>query len=61
MPREPILRVAFYCSAGGREPVREWPRGLGRLDRQAIGANLKTAQFGCPMGMPIIRKLDSHG
>jgi hypothetical protein len=61
MRREPILRVAFYASEAGREPVREWLRGLDRYERQAIGADLKTAQFGWPMGMALIRKLDSHG
>jgi phage-related protein len=56
--RESILRVAFYASRGGHEPVRDWLRGLDRLDRQAIGADLTTAHFGWPMGMPLIRKLD---
>jgi phage-related protein len=59
MRREAVLRVAFYASEGGREPVRDWLRGLDRYDRQAIGADLKTAQFGWPMGMPLIRKLDA--
>jgi phage-related protein len=59
MRREPILRVAFYASAGGREPVRDWLRELDRRDRQTIGTDLKTAQFGWPMGMPLIRKLDA--
>lgn len=58
MRREPILRVVFYVSEGGRESVRDWLRGLDRHDRQTIGADLKTAQFGWPMGMPLIRKLD---
>jgi hypothetical protein len=35
--------------------------GLDRYDRQAIGADLKTAQFGWPMGMPFICKFDLHG
>ena len=59
MRREPILRVAVYASEGGREPVRDWLHGLDRYDRQTIGADLKTAQFGWPMGMPLIRKLDA--
>jgi phage-related protein len=60
MRRGPILRVAFYASEGGREPVRDWLRGLERNDRQKIGADLKTAQFGWPIGMPLIRKLDAN-
>ncbi|AXH01171.1 type II toxin-antitoxin system RelE/ParE family toxin (plasmid) [Deinococcus wulumuqiensis] len=29
-----------------------------REDRRAIGEDLKTAQFGWPLGMPLIRKLE---
>ncbi len=59
MRREPILRVAFYASEGGRESVREWLRELDRSDWRTIGADLETAQFGWPMGMPLIRQLDA--
>jgi phage-related protein len=59
MRREPILQVAFYASQGGREPVRDWLREIDRPDRQTIGTDLKTVQFGWPMGMPLIRKLDA--
>jgi phage-related protein len=57
--REPILQVAFYASQGGREPVRDWLREIDRPDRLTIGTDLKTVQFGWPMGMPLIRKLDA--
>ena len=59
MRREPILRVAFCASAGGREAVRDWLRELVRRDLQTIGTDLKTVPFGWPMGMPLIRKLDA--
>jgi phage-related protein len=55
--REPILRVVFYCTDAGSEPVREWLRSLGPADRKAIGADIKTAQYGWPLGMPLIRRL----
>ena len=29
-----------------------------REDRRAIGEDIKTAQFGWPIGMPLIRKLE---
>lgn len=56
--REPILRVAFYRSQAGDEPVREWLLGLTRADRKAIGQDVKTAQYGWPLGMPLVRKLE---
>ena len=56
----PILSVRFYRTTAGKEPVRDWlidqisPRA-----RKAIGADIKTVQFGWPMGMPVVRKLEA--
>ena len=55
---EPILTVVFYRTEAGHEPVREWLIGLSREARKTIGEDLKTAQFGWPLGMPLIRKLE---
>ena len=55
---EPVLRVIFYRSESGVEPVREWLTGLRREDRKAVGEDIKTAQFGWPLGMPLIRKIE---
>ena len=41
-----------------REPVREWLKGLKVEDKKEIGQDIKTAQFGWPLGMPLIRKLE---
>jgi phage-related protein len=54
----PILRVVFFRFESGSEPVREWLLGLRREDRKAVGRDVKTAQYGWPLGMPLIRKLD---
>lgn len=56
--REPILNVVFYRTEAGNEPVREWLKGLEREQRKLIGEDIKTAQFGWPLGMPLIRKLE---
>ena len=55
---EPILSVAFFRTASGNEPVREWLKSLPREERRIIGENLKTVQFGWPLGMPLVRKID---
>ena len=55
---EPILVVAFYRTDAGNEPVREWLKSLSREDKKIIGEDIKTAQFGWPLGMPLIRKLE---
>lgn len=54
---EPVLRVVFYRTESGHEPVREWLRELSRADRRVIGQDVKTAQYGWPLGMPLIRKV----
>jgi len=56
--REPVLRVVFYRTESGNEPVREWLKALPREDRRVIGQDVKTAQYGWPLGMPLIRKLE---
>ena len=53
----PKIPLVFYRTAGGREPVREWLKGLGRDDRLAIGADLQRVQFRWPVGMPLSRPL----
>lgn len=55
---QPILEVRFFRSTAGNEPVREWLKSLTREDRRRIGEDIKTAQFGWLIGMPLIRKLE---
>src|SRR6185436_8729395 len=58
--QEPILTVSFFRTATGREPVREWIKSLPREQRKIIGEDIKTVQFGWPLGMPLVRKLDKN-
>ena len=57
--KDSVLTVVFYRKETGNEPVREWLKSLKRDDRKAIGEDIKTAQFGWPLGMPLIRKLET--
>lgn len=51
------LPAAFYCSASGKEPVREWLKALDEADRRIVGQDIATAEFGWPVGMPVCRSL----
>ncbi|MGB6103710.1 MAG: type II toxin-antitoxin system RelE/ParE family toxin [Pusillimonas sp.] len=51
------LDVRFFATASGTEPVREWLKSLAVLERRKIGEDIKTVQFGWPLGMPLVRKL----
>ncbi len=53
------LEVFFYRTESGNEPLREWLKGLSKLDKKAISGDIKTVQYGWPLGMPLVRKLDS--
>lgn len=51
------LPAYFYRSDGGREPVREWLKGLEPADRKVIGEDVKDVEFSWPLGMPLVRSL----
>jgi phage-related protein len=52
--------VNFYRTDAGNEPVRDWLKELPRDDKRIIGEDIKTAQLGWPLGMPLIRKMDKN-
>ena len=54
---ETILDVKFFANSLGSEPVRLWLKGLSATDRKTIGEDIKTVQFGWPLGMPLVRHL----
>ena len=59
-PNRPGKRVPaiFYRTETGREPVRDWLKALPYLeDRKRIGEDIKTVEFGWPVGMPACRPL----
>ena len=56
----PRVAVFFFKTDLGSEPVRDWLKELTREDRKTIGEDIKTIQFGWPMGMPLVRKLEAN-
>ena len=50
----PRLTVRFYRETSGSEPVRDWLKSLPDNERRDIGIDIKTVQFGWPMGMPVV-------
>lgn len=55
----PKLSVKFYKSNANREPVREWLKALDEGDRKTIGDEIRLVQFGWPVGMPLVRKMQA--
>ena len=52
------MTIKFFRTQAGNEPVRQWLRALNREEKKIIGEDIKTAQFGWPLGMPLVRKLE---
>ena len=55
-----MLQIVFYATSTGKEPVRDWLKSLDKFDKKKIGEDVKTLQFGWPIGMPLTRKLDHN-
>ncbi len=53
---DPICK--FFQTEAGNEPVRDSPRDLSPEDRRIIGTDIKEVQFGWPLGMPLVRKME---
>lgn len=49
--------MVFFRLESGREPVRDWLKRLPREQCRTVGEDIKTLQFGWPVGMPLARKL----
>ena len=49
----------FYALGSGRRPVRDWLLELSRDDRRIIGRDIQKVEFGWPLGMPLVRKLEA--
>ena len=52
-----IIDVRFYMSDSGALPVRDWLQKLPSEDRKNIGKDIRTVEFGWPLGMPIVKKI----
>jgi len=57
--RRKIVDVQFYKSDTGNAPVKEWLKKLTPGDRKIIGDDIRTVEFGWPLGMPLVRKIDT--
>lgn len=51
------IPALFYQSESGKQPVRDWLMKLELADRKTIGTDIKTVEFGWPIGMPTCRPM----
>jgi len=55
-----VLDVYFFRLESGREPVREWLKSLDMDAKKSIGEDIRTIQGRWPLGMPLVRKMESN-
>lgn len=55
----PTLGARFFRMDAGGDPVRDWLKDLPVVERKTIGEDIKTVQFGWPLGMPLVAHLES--
>ena len=51
------LPARFFETENGRMPVREWLLDLTDDERKRVGDDIRTAEFGWPIGMPLCRSM----
>ena len=51
------MNVRFFRTVANNEPTRDWLKSLPKKEKKQIGEDIKTVQYGWPVGMPLARKL----
>ena len=57
MKAERPLKVVFFQTDTGNEPVREWLKELSKDDCKIIGTDILTVQYAWPVGKPLVDNL----
>ena len=57
MKRNKAIQAFFFSSPQGNEPVRDFLLRLSKEDRILIGADIKTVEYGWPIGMPVCKPM----
>jgi len=47
-----MISAQFFQNDNGKEPVRDWLLSLSPADKKTIGEDIKTVEFGWPLGKP---------
>jgi phage-related protein len=57
MKAERPLKVVFFKTDTGNEPVRAWLKALSKDDCKVIGSDILTVQYAWPVGKPLVDNL----
>jgi phage-related protein len=51
------ITAVFYKNPTGKEPVRDFLKEFKKEDKLAIGTDIKTVEYGFPIGMPVCKSI----
>jgi phage-related protein len=51
------ITATFYRTEAGNEPIRDWLKKMPAEDRRLIGQDIRTVEYGWPVGMPVCRPM----
>ncbi len=51
------LKVVFFKTGSGNEPVREWLKELSKEERKSVGTDILSVQYAWPVGKPLVDNL----
>lgn len=59
MERAEPLKAAFFKTEKGNQPCRDFIISLNQEDKKEVGAEIFEVQEGFPIGLPLVRKMNS--
>jgi len=59
MKERPKIRVVFFRTETGNEPVRKWLQTLNKADKRRIGTDIEKIRSGWPLCISLVRKLET--
>lgn len=60
MKKNQKLEVMFFRTDRDNMPVKDWLKSLSKESKKIIGEDLRTSQFGFPLGMPLVRAMEKN-
>src|SRR5258708_19734709 len=55
-----ILPARLFKTGSGTEPVREWLKDMDNDDSRIMGGDIRTVEYGWPIGMPVCRSIKGY-
>lgn len=53
-----MLKVTFFSTASGNQPVKKWLKSLNENDRLQMSEAIKAVASGWPIGPPIVKPME---